>query len=94
MFEAVIYDTDPDPLASVPHRVDGHDVQAQVGQVGSEAGVLLQWLTFTTLCSFVCGAKIESQNLPTVHCASCDTSCGSCVCTVTRSYHVPLVIPE
>ena len=66
VFEAVIYDTDPDPLASVPHRVDGHDVQAQVGQVRSEAGVLLQWLTFTTLCSFVCGAEIESQNLPTV----------------------------
>ena len=42
VFEAVVYDADPDPPARVPHGVDGDDVQAQVGQVRSGAGVLLE----------------------------------------------------
>ena len=42
VLEAIIYDTDADAAARVPHGVDGHDVQAQVGQVGPGAGVLLK----------------------------------------------------
>ena len=42
VFEAVVYDANPDPLSRKPHGVDGHDVQAQVGQVRSGASVLLE----------------------------------------------------
>ena len=42
VLEAVVDDADADAAARITHVVDGHDVQAQVGQVGPGAGVLLK----------------------------------------------------